>query len=76
MVWLRIFIIKKQITKFIPDGVKFDSTDLINLAIKKGFKVQIYNIDGYWIDIGTHQNYHKAVNDNQEDNLNLWKIFW
>ena len=66
-----VFIIKKQITKFIPGGVKFDSTDLINLAIKKGLKVQIYNIDGYWIDIGTHQNYHKAVNDNQEDNLNL-----
>ena len=66
-----IFIIKKQLTTLIPDGVKFDSTDLINLAIKKGLKVQTYNIDGYWIDIGTHQNYHKAVNDSKDGNLNL-----
>jgi len=66
-----VFIIKKEMSNLIPSGIKFDSTDLINSAIEKGFKVQLYNIDGYWIDIGTHQNYHKAVNDSKEGNLDL-----
>tara|TARA_A100001037_G_C15147153_1_gene636884 strand:- start:3139 stop:4215 length:1077 start_codon:yes stop_codon:yes gene_type:complete len=66
-----VFIIKKEMTNLIPYGVKFDSTDLINSVIEKGFKVQTYDIDGYWIDIGTHQNYYKAVNDSKEGNLDL-----
>ena len=58
-----IYLIKKEILKYIPENEKFDSTDLMEKLIEKNKKVSHFPIRGYWLDIGNAQNYAKAQDD-------------
>lgn len=58
-----IYLIKKEILKYIPKNEKFDSTDLMEKLIEKNKKVSHFPIRGYWLDIGNAQNYAKAQDD-------------
>lgn len=58
-----IYLINKDMLKYIPSGEKFDSTDLMEKLIEKGKKVSHFPIRGYWLDIGNAQNYAKAQDD-------------
>lgn len=55
-----IYIIANRLLRNIPDGVKYDATDLIEAAIRSGERVAYYPINGVWIDIGSHDDYRKA----------------
>jgi len=55
-----IYLIKKEILKYLPKNSFFNSTDLIELLIKKKKKVISYPMSCYWVDIGQHQDYEKA----------------
>ncbi len=58
-----IYLLRKEFVKTVPKNKKYDSTDLIEDLIKKGKKVSHFPIRGYWLDIGTAQNYAKAQDD-------------
>ena len=58
-----IYLINKEMLKYIPENVKFDSTELMEKLIKEGQKVSHFPIRGYWLDIGNAQNYAKAQDD-------------
>ena len=55
-----IYLIRRELLDLIPDGEFFNATDLIELLISKNKKVIRFPIAGYWIDIGKHEEYHKA----------------
>ncbi|MEI6555028.1 MAG: nucleotidyltransferase family protein [Paludibacter sp.] len=55
-----IYLIKKEMLTFIPDDTYFNATDLIELLIKKNKKIIRFPLIGYWLDIGTHDEYKKA----------------
>lgn len=58
-----IYLINKDMLKYIPKNEKFDSTDLMETLISKNKKVSHFPIRGYWLDIGNAQNYAKAQDD-------------
>lgn len=58
-----IYMIKKEMLKYIPQNDKFDSTELMDVLIEKSKKVSHFPIRGYWLDIGNAQNYAKAQDD-------------
>ena len=58
-----IYLMKKSVLKHIPKNKFFNSTDLMELLIKKKVKLISYPIHSYWIDIGSHKEYNKAKND-------------
>lgn len=58
-----IYLIKKEVLNFIPKESFFNTTDLMELLIKKGFKVNSYTLRGYWLDIGKHEDFKKAQED-------------
>lgn len=60
-----IYMLNKEILKYIPNNSKFDSTDLMEVLINKNKKVSHFPIRGYWLDIGNAQNYAKAQDDIQ-----------
>ena len=35
----------------------------IKSAIQKGKKIRTFSHHGYWLDIGTHEDYNRAQND-------------
>lgn len=55
-----IYLLKKSVLRYIPDGQMFNATDLIDALVADGQKVIRYPLSGLWIDIGTPTEYHKA----------------
>lgn len=55
-----IYLIKRSVLDFIPEGQVFHSTDLIEALVGAGRKVVRFPLVGTWIDIGTPQEYQRA----------------
>lgn len=58
-----IYLIKKEVLKLIPNSIHYNATDLIQLLIEKKLKVTFYDHKGYWLDIGSPEDFEKAQND-------------
>ncbi len=58
-----IYLMKREVIKFIPPHMHFNATDLIEVLLKSGRKVSSYPLAGYWLDIGRHEDYLKAQKD-------------
>ncbi len=58
-----IYLFGKKTVKSIPKNVPYNATDMVEKLISKGKKVSYFPIVGYWLDIGTAQNYSKAKRD-------------
>lgn len=58
-----IYILKKEMLKLIPSGEFFDITDLMERILEMNLKLITYPINGYWLDIGKHEDYKKAQED-------------
>ena len=58
-----VYLMKKNLLDLIPENAFFDATDLIESAIKNKMKVVTYNFNGYWLDVGKHDDFKKAQED-------------
>ncbi|MDM1295955.1 NTP transferase domain-containing protein [Sphingobacterium sp. N143] len=58
-----IYILKKNLLAMIPENQFFDITDLMDRIIEMDLKLVTYPINGYWLDIGKHEDFKKAQED-------------
>lgn len=58
-----IYILKKDLLKMIPEDQFYDITDLMKRILEMNLNMLTYPINGYWLDIGKHEDYEKAQND-------------
>lgn len=58
-----IYLIKKIILKMIPKDDFYDITDLMERVIEMNYNLITYPINGYWLDIGNHEDFKKAQED-------------
>lgn len=58
-----VYLMKKDMLKYIPENTLFNSTDLIETLISKAYKVISYPFSGYWLDVGKHEDFEKAQVD-------------
>jgi len=58
-----IYLVKSELLNLIPINSFFDITDLMNIVIEKKLRLVTYPINGYWLDIGKHEDYNKAKED-------------
>jgi dTDP-glucose pyrophosphorylase len=58
-----IYLMKREVLKFIPKNQSFNATDLMELLIHNNKKVVAYPLVGYWLDIGKHEDFEKAQVD-------------
>ncbi len=58
-----IYLMKKSMLNNIPKNTFYNTTDLIEDILKSGNKVFSYPLNGYWLDIGKHEDYEKAQKD-------------
>ena len=57
------YVMNKKVLKNIPSNKYFNTTDLINICIKKKMKIGIYPIAfSKWKDVGNWNDYNKVVN--------------
>lgn len=58
-----IYLLKKHLLDMIPRGEFFDITDLMEKILSNDKKLITYPINGYWLDIGKHEDFRKAQED-------------
>lgn len=58
-----IYILNKKVLKMIPKNEFYDITDLMDKILAMNLKLVTYPINGYWLDIGKHEDYKKAQED-------------
>ena len=58
-----IYLMKRNLTEMIPIKKQFNTTDLMEQLIANGKKVVSYPLNGYWLDIGRHEDLEKARQD-------------
>ena len=58
-----IYLMKKEMLKYIPQETFFNATDLMEELIKNDLKVISYPFVGYWLDVGKHEDFEKAQKD-------------
>jgi NDP-sugar pyrophosphorylase family protein len=58
-----IYIFEPAILGYITRNQRLDLPELVLNLIKDGKKVNVFNFDGYWLDIGRHDDYEQAINE-------------
>lgn len=54
-----IYVISPDVLGNVPSG-RVDMPDIVKLRIKDKHKVVRYDLVEYWLDIGSHEDYHRA----------------
>ena len=55
-----IYLIEPSVYSYIPNGQRFDMTDLIQRLLSAGKSVASFPIREHWLDIGQHSDYEQA----------------
>jgi NDP-sugar pyrophosphorylase family protein len=63
MVSMGIYVFEPQVLDLIKKRVYLDFPDLVKLLLRARKPVHYYPFGGYWLDIGRHDDYAKAVED-------------
>jgi NDP-sugar pyrophosphorylase family protein len=58
-----IYIFEPQILDYIAKNERLDLPDLVLKLLQAGKKVNVYHFDGYWLDIGRHDDYEQAIEE-------------
>jgi dTDP-glucose pyrophosphorylase len=58
-----IYIMKKEVLKYIPKNTFYNSTDLMESLIELNYKVISFPFSGYWMDVGKLEDFEKAQVD-------------
>jgi len=61
-----IYLLEPSILKYLPEGQRFDMTELIQVLLANGHRVVGFPIVEYWLDIGRLADYEKAQEDLKE----------
>ena len=56
-----VYILSGHVRKYVPAGVRFDLPDLVWRLLEAGEPVGSFIYDGFWLDIGRHDDYAKAI---------------
>lgn len=57
------YVFEPWIVDLIPSGRPYDFPDLIRELLRQGQHVAAYPFEGYWLDIGRHEDYAQAMED-------------
>jgi NDP-sugar pyrophosphorylase family protein len=58
-----IYIFEPAILNYISRNRHLDLPELVLNLIKEEKKVNVFNFDGYWLDIGRHDDYEQAIDE-------------
>jgi len=71
LVSMGVYIFNPEVLDYVENDTYYDLPDLINRLINNGEKVNGYVFDGYWLDIGRHDDYERANREFEDVFQNL-----
>jgi NDP-sugar pyrophosphorylase family protein len=63
LVSMGIYAFEPRIIDYIPRGEYLDFPDLVHVLLRAGERVSGFPFDGYWRDLGNHEDYEQASTD-------------
>jgi len=63
IVSMGIYVFSKKILDFVPANIAYGFDSLMYELLDKDAAINSYPYDGYWLDIGRHDDYARANND-------------
>jgi NDP-sugar pyrophosphorylase family protein len=64
-----IYLLEPDVDQFIPNGEKYDMTELIERLINEGRSVISFPIIEYWLDVGEPSDYRRAQEDHENGRM-------
>ena len=61
VVSMGVYVLEPAALDYIEPGAYLDLPDLVLRLLAEGRQVGSYLYDGYWLDIGRHEDYEKAL---------------
>ncbi len=61
VVSMGVYVAEPEVLRYIPEGEYFDVPDLVRVLLEAGEPIGSYVYDGYWLDIGRHEDYEQAI---------------
>jgi len=58
-----VYVFEHAVLQYIEPHKYFDFPDLVKCLLANGRSVVSYPFDGYWLDIGNHSDYEKALEE-------------
>jgi NDP-sugar pyrophosphorylase family protein len=58
-----IYVLEPAVLRTIPSNAYLDLPDLVRRLMDAALPVEVYPFDGYWLDIGRHDDYEQAVEE-------------
>jgi NDP-sugar pyrophosphorylase family protein len=56
-----VYILEPHVADYVPADRHFDMPDVVQALIDNGERVGSYMFDGFWLDIGRHEDYERAI---------------
>lgn len=66
LVSMGVYCVNRQVLELIPPGVKFGFDQLMLRMIEERQNVRVEPHEGYWLDIGRPDDYHRAIEEWQQ----------
>jgi NDP-sugar pyrophosphorylase family protein len=63
VVSMGVYILEPRTLDFIQPGERLDLPDLVLRLLEAGEQVGSYLFEGFWLDIGRHEDYEKAIRE-------------
>jgi NDP-sugar pyrophosphorylase family protein len=61
-----VYVLEPRALRHIPVGERFDIPDLVLALLEAGEAVGSFFYEGYWLDIGRHDDYEQALADYEQ----------
>ena len=61
-----VYVLEPRAVRHIPVGERFDVPDLVLALLRAGEPVGSFLYEGYWLDIGRHDDYEQALADYEQ----------
>lgn len=58
-----VYVVEAAVRHFLPAGERFDMPDLVSALLDAGERVGAFPYEGFWLDVGRHEDYQRAVGD-------------
>jgi NDP-mannose synthase len=56
-----VYVVERSAVELIPPATHFDFPDFVQLMVDNGLNVNAYLSNGFWLDIGRHEDYQLAT---------------
>jgi NDP-sugar pyrophosphorylase family protein len=64
-----VYMLEPRALEFIPDDTRFDIPDLVLALLAAGEQVGAYPYEGFWLDLGRHEDYEAAISWEKDRHL-------